>query len=99
MPKRGRPVAVGSVVPQVLAELGLGEAAAVLRIQQAWEAAAGAAIAAHARPAVLRGTLLEVAVDSSAWAQHLMLERPRILAALRERLGDAAPRDLRVRLG
>jgi predicted nucleic acid-binding Zn ribbon protein len=90
---------VGTVVPRVLADLGLGEAAAVLRIQEEWEGAAGPAIAAHVRPAVLRGALLEVAADSSAWSQHVMLERPRILAALRERLGEAAPRDLRVRLG
>ena len=47
----------------------------------------------------LRRGVLDVEVDASAWAQQLQLRRPELLAALRARSGEAAPRDLRLRVG
>jgi predicted nucleic acid-binding Zn ribbon protein len=89
---------LGALVPRVLRDLGL-EGAALLRVVQCWEAAVGAEVAAHCRPAALRGTTLEARVDSSAWAQQLKLREPELLAALRDALGDAAPAALRFRVG
>jgi predicted nucleic acid-binding Zn ribbon protein len=83
----------------VLRELGLDEAAAVLRVSESWESAVGTRLAAHCRPVVLRGDVLEVAVDSSVWGQEVQMERLEILARLRELLGANAPRDLRTRVG
>lgn len=96
--RRKRPVTVGSMVPKVLAEMGIEGAAAVMRILEHWDEAVGPEIARHARPSVLRGATLEVAADSSVWCQQVQLLRPRILAALRERLGAEAPTDLRTRV-
>ena len=58
-------------------------------------------IARHSRPLALRGHLLEVAVDSSVWAQQLQLQQPAILAALARALpeGDPVPSELRFRVG
>jgi predicted nucleic acid-binding Zn ribbon protein len=47
----------------------------------------------------MRGEVLEATVDSSVWCQQLKLRTPEILAALRRELGDAAPADLRLRIG
>jgi predicted nucleic acid-binding Zn ribbon protein len=47
----------------------------------------------------MRGGVLEVSVDTSVWCQDLQMNRPRLLAALRERLGEDAPEDLRFRVG
>ena len=87
------------MLPDVLRDLGLGEAATAARISQTWAEVVGAEAAAHSWPAGLRGGVLEVAVDASPWAQQLQLRRPELLAALSARLGDAAPRDLRLHIG
>jgi predicted nucleic acid-binding Zn ribbon protein len=38
-------------------------------------------------------------VPDSAWMQRLQLEKPAILARLRERLGDEVPAEMRFRVG
>ena len=69
------------------------------RIGELWEEAVGPEIASHCRPVAIRGEVLEAEVDSSVWCQQLQMERPQLLKALREALGDDAPTDLRLRVG
>ena len=90
---------IGALVPRVLTDLGLESSARVLRLVEHWEEAVGPEIARHCQPTALRGEVLEATVDSSAWCQQLQLERPAILAALREVAGKDAPRDLWLRVG
>ena len=71
----------------------------MLEVAEAWPEIVGPEAAAHSRPVLLRGPVLEVEVDASVWSQQLQMRRPEILARLRERLGSAAPRDLRLRVG
>ena len=99
--RRGRrePRSVASLVDAVLGDLGLDETAAVLRIEERWEAAVGPEVARHCRPTALRGTTLEASVDTSVWCQELQLRRGEIRAALRRELGDAAPAELWLRVG
>ena len=66
---------------------------------ECWPEAVGAEAAQHAEPAAVNGDVLEVAADSSVWAQHLQLRHDEILAALRERLGAGAPASLRIHIG
>ncbi len=96
--RRGPPEALAVLVPRVLDDLGLGEAAAVMKIVKRWEEAVGPDIAAHCRPCVLRGELLEASVDSSVWCQQLKLRTPEILAGLRRVFGDDAPSQLWLRV-
>jgi predicted nucleic acid-binding Zn ribbon protein len=97
--RRSRPTAVRSVLDRVLGDLGLEAATRVVRLRERWEEAVGPEVARHCEPFALRGSVLEARVDSSVWCQQLQLERPRILAALRETFGDDAPADLRFRVG
>lgn len=97
--RRREPRPLGSLVAGVMDDLGLAEAGAIVRIAARWEAAVGAEIARHCRPSALKGATLEAKVDSSVWCHELQLQRPRILAALRRELGDAAPTDLRLFVG
>jgi predicted nucleic acid-binding Zn ribbon protein len=90
---------VAALVPRVLRDLGLEESARALRVAEHWEDAVGPEVARHCRPTALRDGVLEATVDSSAWCQALRLRAPEILAALRARLGDDAPRDLWLRVG
>ena len=72
-------------------------------LAQVWdgvvERALGAGAAGHSGPSGLRGGVLEATADSSAWCQHLQLQRERILAGLAEALGPEAPTDLWFRVG
>jgi predicted nucleic acid-binding Zn ribbon protein len=97
--RRGEPQRVGSLVSGVLGDLGLGESARALRVAEGWEQAVGAEVARHCRPGILRDGVLEAVVDSSAWCHQLQLRRPQLLEALRESLGEDAPRDLWLRIG
>jgi len=87
------------VVPRVLDDLGLGNARLAMRVEQNWSELVGAEAAAHSSPELLRGPILDVRVDASVWGQQLQLRSPEILRGLRELLGDAAPSDLRFRVG
>jgi predicted nucleic acid-binding Zn ribbon protein len=90
---------VGSLVGQVLGELGLDAAAGAFRIGERWEEAVGPEVARHSRPVAMRGRTLEVDVDSPVWGQQLQLLRPELLSALAAVLGEDAPSDLRFRVG
>lgn len=83
----------------VLGDLGLEAAANALRVGERWAEAVGPEVASHARPAGMRGQVLEIEVDTSVWGQQLQLRRPEILSSLRELLGEQAPTDLRFRVG
>jgi predicted nucleic acid-binding Zn ribbon protein len=97
--RRSKPKEIGSVVGQVLGDLGLDAAREAFRIGELWEDAVGPEVAAHCRPVAVRGNVLEAEVDSSVWCQQLQMEREQLLAALRETLGAGAPSDLRFRVG
>ena len=94
-----RPQSLADLVPRVLGDLGYDAANALNELLDRWEAAVGAEVARHARPAGLRDATLEVSVDSSVWCQQLQLRREEILAALARELGDRAPRELWLRVG
>lgn len=90
---------IGSLVPKVLGDLGLGDAARVMRVAERWEEAVGPEIAQHCRPTALRGSVLEVTVDSSVWCHQLRLRASEIVTALRRVLGEEAPSDVWLRVG
>ena len=77
----------------------LAPATTLARVQQVWEQAAGAAIAAAAQPIAEREGSLTVACESAVWAQELELMSDALLARLNEALGEAALRALRCRVG
>jgi predicted nucleic acid-binding Zn ribbon protein len=97
--RKSEPRRVDAVLGRVLDDLGLGSARVAMRIQERWPALVGEAAAAHSTPEGMRGTTLEVRVDASVWGQQLQLRSAEIVAALRELLGEAAPTELRFRLG
>jgi predicted nucleic acid-binding Zn ribbon protein len=97
--RKSQPEPLGALVARVLEDIGAGDSARVMRIAECWETAVGAEIAAHCRPTVLRGAVLEVTVDSSVWCQQLQLRSPEIIEALRAALPADAPSELWFRVG
>ncbi|MBJ21618.1 MAG: DUF721 domain-containing protein [bacterium] len=97
--RKGRLESVGSLVGQVLGDLGLDGVALAHRIGSRWEEIVGPQIAAHCRPLGIRGGVLELEVDSPVWSQQLQLRKPELLARLEDDLGKEAPRELRFQVG
>jgi len=97
--RQGDPESLGRLVPRVLRDLGLEEAARIVRVAERWEEAVGADVALHCRPVALRGATLEASVDSSVWCQQLRLRSPEILAGLQRVFGAGAPTRVRFRVG
>ncbi|MEE3331389.1 MAG: DUF721 domain-containing protein [Myxococcota bacterium] len=99
--RKSKPVAVSQTLVQILGDLGLDGAQRAFEVGEHWARAVGEEVAEHSRPIAMRGDVLEVAVDSSVWAQHLQLQLPRILKTLGELLPDGAtpPTDVRFRVG
>ena len=64
-------------------------------VQQAWPEIAGDQVAAVSEPVAERDGVIVVSCDGAVWAEELDLMQGRLLAALRERLGEGSPRGLR----
>jgi predicted nucleic acid-binding Zn ribbon protein len=67
------------------------------RVQQAWESAAGAAIAVAASPTAERDGVLTVTCEAAVWAQELDLMSAELIQRLNTELGDELVRELRCR--
>jgi predicted nucleic acid-binding Zn ribbon protein len=86
-------------MPRLLDDLGLAETSAAVQVLGAWDAALGPELAPHCRPEGFRRGQVIALVRDSAWMQRIQLETPRILARLRDGLGEAAPQSIRLRIG
>jgi predicted nucleic acid-binding Zn ribbon protein len=77
----------------------LAPASTLARVQEVWEQAAGAAIAAAAKPAAERNGVLTLACASAVWTQELDLMAPELLERLNTALGGELLHKLRCRTG
>jgi hypothetical protein len=91
---------IGREVERELARSGSRDAIPLSAITEVWPHAVGETVARKAWPLrVSRDGTLHVATASATWAHELGLLQDRILTALGERLGDAAPAGLRFAAG
>ena len=77
----------------------LAPASTLGRVQEAWSAAAGPAIAAAATPTAERDGVITVTCSAAVWAQELELMAPELLGRLNAALGGAPLHKLRCRTG
>ena len=98
MSRRPGPRALGHALEAVVS--AAAPQTLLARVQAVWPEAAGAAVAAQARPVSERAGVVTVECASAVWAQEVELLAPRLLERLREALGEGAPvQSLRVRTG
>lgn len=79
--------------------LKLDDNARSFRAMRAFSIAAGTRIGDHARAERLRGAILYVRCDSSAWTQHLHVMKPTLLERLNRTPGGEGVRELRFNVG
>ncbi len=96
--RRSQPEAIADLLPRVLGEMGLETTSTAIRLLQVWSDALGPEIAPHCACDGVRRGVIHARVRDSAWMQRIQMQKPRILEALAERLGQA-PGDLRLRIG
>jgi predicted nucleic acid-binding Zn ribbon protein len=68
-------------------------------VQASWPEAVGERVAEVAQPVSERAGTVVVHCSDAVWAQELDLMQEQLLERLRQRLGDAAPENLRFRVG
>jgi len=79
--------------------LKLDDNARSFRAMRAFSQAAGPRIGEHARGERLRGSILYVRCDSSAWTQHLHVMKETLLERLRKTPGGEGVAELRFNVG
>ena len=79
--------------------LKLDDNARSFRAMHAFSVVAGARIGAHARGERLRGSILYVRCDSSAWTQHLHVMKEQLLERLHKTPGGEDIAELRFNVG
>ena len=94
---RRAPRPLSAIVPGYTA--ALAPASMLARVQSVWEHAAGAAIAASARPTAERDGVLTVTCEAAVWAQELDLMADELIAKINAQLGGEPIRELRCRTG
>jgi predicted nucleic acid-binding Zn ribbon protein len=75
----------------------LAPASTLARVQEVWEAVAGQAIAAAARPTAERAGVLTITCAAAVWAQELDLMAGELIARLNAAPGVEGIRELRCR--
>ena len=79
--------------------LKLDDNARSFRAMHAFSQVAGTRIGAHARGERMRGSILYVRCDSSAWTQHLHVMKESLLERLHKTPGGEAINELRLNVG
>jgi predicted nucleic acid-binding Zn ribbon protein len=94
---RPAPRAIAGAIARLTS--ALAPATPLARVQEAWDSAAGPAIAAAARPVAEHDGVLTVLCEAAVWAQELDLMGEEIVGRINARLGGETIRELRCRTG
>jgi len=94
-----QPVRIAEAVSAAFQRLGLESRFRQSEIWTVWPTVVGAQIARHAQPHAIAHGRLIVHVTDPVWLHHLSMMRPRVIAALNERLRTSTVRELVLRVG
>jgi predicted nucleic acid-binding Zn ribbon protein len=87
------------VLDQVLADLGVPAAGAVVTVSERWADLVGAEVAPHATPLSIEHGRLTVVADGPAWASHLRWAEAELLTRLGDLIGPDVVTSVAFRVG
>lgn len=93
------PERIGSVISDLMARRGYGQAEWRDQACAAWQETVGTQLGRMSCPGNLRRGVLEVTVSSSSVLQELTFQKVFLLQKIQQELPDAKIRDLRFRVG
>ena len=86
---------LAAILPEVLRDLRLEDAAAGWRAVADWPALAGERIAKRTRAVAFRDGVMTIEVEGSAWMHEMGFLKRDLIRNLNRRLGDELIRDVR----
>lgn len=92
-------VAIKDVVGDIIKKLETGRGSQAGILSACWADIIGEENLKHAKPVDLREGILVVHVDSSSWVHKLSMEKPKILARMKEKTGEGIIKDIKLRIG
>ena len=92
-------VHIGSVLKGVLKTPGVASNTQLSRIWDVWDDTVGGHIAANAVPAAIKGNLLIVHAESSAWIQQLHFLKQEIIVKINRTLVEELVKDIKFKIG
>lgn len=92
-------VPLGSLIDQILASQRKRPAGKLTLIWDAWRPAVGDIIAENACPSAIKGSVLLVHVNSSAWLQQLRFLKKDLIAKINRALNEEAVKDITFKVG
>lgn len=96
---KNQPVIIKDLLDGILDNLGGGKISQVRILNAAWSKAVGEIGAKHAKPIDVKEGVLVIHVDSSSWLHKLTMEKERILAQIKNELGEDPIKDIKLRIG
>ncbi len=94
-----KPKPLRSILDDSLKSLGLHGPMKGYSVWGAWREIVGDAVAANARPSVIRNRILFIEVSHPTWVQQLQFLKPTLLGKLNGFLGEPLIEDIRFRVG
>jgi len=94
-----QPVRITDAISGAFRRLGLDNRFRQGEIWTVWPTVVGPQIARHAQPDAISHGRLIVHVTDPVWLHHLSMMRPRVIAALNEKLRTSTVRELILRVG
>jgi hypothetical protein len=95
-PRGGWPVRIGDIIAPTIERISGRGVMTEVKLRKVWSDVVGEAVASHATVRRLRGTVLEVAVSSDAWATEMTYLSGAVLKRLNERLGAGTVTEIAV---
>lgn len=92
----GSPRRLGETLGEVAAELNLDQPDVIAGVLRGWTGIVGEAVAAHARPRILRQGVLTVEVDTPEWATQLRYLEPEVLRRIGRKVRPGVVKGLRL---
>jgi len=87
---------LAAILPQLMQQMGLEDAARGWRAVETWPEVAGERIARHSRATSFRDGTLTVEVDGSAWMHELGFLKRELVLRLDQHAGAGVVRDVRL---
>lgn len=90
------PVGIRSLLVELAAKFGIGDAAETVRLFAAWERIVGPQVASRCRPEVLKDGVLKVRTSSPAWAAEVKYLSAQIARRVNDEVGKELVREVKV---
>lgn len=98
-PRNVRFEALGDVLERVIPQCRPNLDPALLGVWKVWDAVVGVQVAANARPAAFKGSILLVHVGNSTWLHHLRFSERDIIERLNLALGGERVHVIKWKIG